>query len=150
MGIQMGGGNKQSMSDINVTPLVDVMLVLLVIFMVTAPMLSSTKTKVKLPPVDTGHTLELTDRDIIFVLGQDKTIRFHNCDSCTHMTIDTVVPKLKHNPKMKNVKQVYVYADQRLKYRFVVQVMARMREVGVAHVGLVTDPSGLKLDKQKP
>lgn len=147
MGLQLGGDNKQSMSEINVTPLVDVMLVLLVIFMVTAPMLSSKKVKVKLPPVDTGHTLELTDDDVIFLLSQDAKIRFYNCDSCASMTLANIVPKLKHNPKVKEVKQVYIYADQRVKYRFVVQVMARLREVGIAHVGLVTDPSGLKLDK---
>lgn len=147
MGIQTGGGSRQSMADINVTPLVDVMLVLLVIFMVTAPMLSSTKSQVKLPPVDTGHTLDLTDRDVIFVVEPNQVVRWHNCPNCATMTLDDLVPKLQHNPKIKEVKQVYLYADQRLKYRYVLQVMARLKEAGVNHVGLVTDPSGLKLDK---
>ena len=48
------------------------------------------------------------------------------------------------------MRQVYIYADRRLKYRFVLQVMARLHEVGAAHVGLITDPGGKKLDKQLP
>ncbi len=150
MAFQSGGGNgRTSIADINITPLVDVMLVLLVIFMVTAPMMSASKTPVKTPPVDTGHTLELSDRDTIFEIGMDKKVRFHKCDSCKHMTLDTIVGTLRENPKVKAAKQVYLFADQRLKYRYVLQVMARMREAGVMHVGLVTDPAGLKLDKRK-
>lgn len=144
-----GGGGRESLSEINVTPLVDVMLVMLVIFMVTAPMLSASKVKVKLPPVDTGDTLELSDRDVVFVVERDRKIRFFNCPTCKHMTIATMVPMLRDNPKIKDVKQVYLYGDQRIKVRFVLQVMARLREAGVAHVGLVTDPAGLKLDNKK-
>jgi biopolymer transport protein TolR len=149
MAFQIGGGGKQSLSDINVTPLVDVMLVMLVIFMVTAPMLSGSKTKVKLPPVDTGQALELTDQDVIFVLDLDQKIQFYNCPTCEKLELSNMVSKLKDNPRIKEVKQVYIYGDQRLQYRFVLQVMARLRETGVIHVGLVTDPSGLKINKLK-
>lgn len=148
MGMQMGGGGS-SMSDINVTPLVDVMLVLLVIFMVTAPMMSASKTDVKLPPVDTGETLKLDDKkDFILVVGVDKKIRIYKCKSCVAMTLQNVVAVLKENPKAKEVKQVFLYGDRRLKYRTVLQVMARLRQAGIQQVGLVTDPSGLKLDKE--
>lgn len=143
MAMQTGGGNS-SLSDINVTPLVDVMLVLLVIFMVTAPMLSSKKTDVKLPPFETGETLDLKDDDIIFVLDMKKEVRLYNCPKCTPFTMQNLVEKLKPNPKLKQVNQVFLYADQRLRFRTVLQVMAKLREAGVRQVGLVTDPSGPK------
>lgn len=149
MGMQMGGGGN-SMSDINITPLVDVMLVLLVIFMVTAPMVSNSKTDVQLPPVDTGETFTLDEKkDVIFVVGADRKIRFHNCPSCVAMTLSDVAIKLHYNQKVKDVKQVFLYGDTSLPYRYVLQVMARLRQAGILRVGLVTDPTALKLDKPK-
>ncbi len=144
MAMQTGGGHG-SLSDINVTPLVDVMLVLLVIFMVTAPMLSSKKTDVKLPPFETGETLDLKDDDIIFTVDLQKTIRLYNCPKCTPFSMQDLVEKLKPNPKIKQAPQVFLYADQRLPYRTVLQVMAKLREAGVRQIGLVTDPAGPKL-----
>jgi biopolymer transport protein TolR len=149
MAMQIGGGGN-AMADINITPLVDVMLVLLVIFMVTAPMLSSSKTNVKLPPVETGETLSLDDKkDTIFVVGTDRQIRFYNCKSCASMDLSNIVGVLRHNQKVKNAKRVYLYGDQTLKYGYILQVMARLHQAGIANVGLVTDPAGLKLDKGK-
>lgn len=150
MAMQIGGGSQTSMSDINITPLVDVMLVLLVIFMVTAPMLSAKKTQVKLPAVETGETLELKEDDMILVLHLDRTIHFYNCASCRSMTLDTLVSTLKENPKLKQKRMVYLYGDQQLPYRFVLQVMAKLNEAGAPHVGLVTDPAGLPSSQTTP
>ncbi len=142
MAMKMSSGAQTSMSDINITPLVDVMLVLLVIFMVTAPMLSAEKTSAKAPPVDTGQPAELTDKDVILLLDKNKTISFYGCKNCRSMTLDTLIPVIKNNARVKDRKMVYLIGDQRLKFRFVLSVMARLRRAGVPHVGLVTDPSG--------
>jgi biopolymer transport protein TolR len=149
MGMQTGGGGG-SLSEINVTPLVDVMLVLLVIFMVTAPMLSSKKTEIQLPPFETGETLDLKDDDIIFSVDKKKEIRFYNCPNCASMDLASLVDKLKDNPKVKQAQQVFLYADQDLPYRVVLQVMAKMNQAGIKRVGLVTNPGGPTSEKPPP
>lgn len=138
-------GRSSALADINVTPLVDVMLVLLVIFMVTAPMLSTSKEKVALPPVETSETLDLKDDDVILTVDEQKQIRFSGCPTCKVMDIPTLAETLKPNQKVQQAKQVYLYADQRLQYRTVLQIMAELRKAGVFHVGLVTNPGGAPL-----
>lgn len=137
--VDSGGG---SLADINVTPLVDVMLVLLVIFMVTAPMMSSTKSKVQLPAVETGQNLEEKDRFLTLVVALNGTISIKDCEGCKTMTVETIPATLKENPKVKNTGQVFLHADRRLKYRVVLKVMAALHQAGALYVGLVTDPAG--------
>ena len=143
------GGNRSSLSDINITPLVDVMLVLLVIFMVTAPMMSSTKANTKPPTVDTNETVEIQDNDLAFEIGLDRKIRYFNCKDCKPMTLETIVTMLRGSPKVKEKRKAFLFADKRLKYRYVLQVMARMGEAGIKKVALVTDPSGRKTRQTK-
>lgn len=143
------GGNHSSLADINVTPLVDVMLVLLVIFMVATPMSVAKKTKVKLPPVKTGQTLNLTDQDTILVLELDKKVRIYGCDNCQAIAISDLARKFKPNQRVQRSKQVYLYGDQRLSFRTVLKVMAQLRRAGVENVGLVTNPGGLKVNNKK-
>ncbi len=150
MGFQVGGDSKGPLAQINVTPLVDVMLVLLVIFMVTAPMLSSSKTEVQLPPVDTGETIELDEKkDFILVLTPERQIKIYNCESCRPLSLTELIPTFKENQKLKESRTVYIYADRKLKYRFVLSVMARLRELGVLNVALITDPGNLKAQTTK-
>ncbi len=150
MGFQMGGGGKAPLAQINVTPLVDVMLVLLVIFMVTAPMMSSTKSEVNLPPVETGETVELDEqRDFILVLTPQEEIRVHNCKTCRPLKLEELIPTFKENQKIKDSKVIYIYADRELKYRFIISVMARLRKIGVQNAALITDPGAFKPGKKK-
>ncbi|MBK04044.1 MAG: protein TolR [Deltaproteobacteria bacterium] len=148
MAMKMSGGAQTSMSDINITPLVDVMLVLLVIFMVTAPMMSAKKTEAKLPPVDTGETINLSEDDLILEVTLNKTIKIYGCDSCIEMNIFNLQAKMKHNQKAKSQGKLYIYGDQRLKYRFILQVMDQLNKAGVPRVGLITNPTGLDLLKK--
>lgn len=149
MGMSPGQGPKKgrssALADINVTPLVDVMLVLLVIFMVTAPMLSTSKEKVALPPVETSESLDLKDDDVILTVDEFKKIRFSGCSACKEMEISTLADTLKPNQKVQQAKQIYLYADQRLQYKTVLLIMAELRKAGVLHVGLVTNPGGAPL-----
>lgn len=161
MAISPGGeGEGQTMlAEINVTPMVDVMLVLLVIFMVTAPMLEKAKQKRKvdmnLPvtrknanKVDPEQTekliLEITEN--LKVQIGDETItdcsakkegddpeRFESC-------FDEIQKKLGNNPKLKEDKTLYLLADTDIPYGFVVGTMARIKKAGVNRLGMVTNP----------
>ena len=123
------------------------MLVLLVIFMVTAPMMSASETKVALPRVDTGQTLELSDKDFVLMIGADKRIKIRGCKGCITLTLANIVDKLKGNKQLEDRKSLYLFADRTLKYRYVLKVMAKIREAGIPQVGLVTNPGALKSKK---
>ena len=122
------------MSDINVTPMVDVMLVLLVIFMVTAPLLQHGVT-VDLPDVNAEAVADDEER-VVITLTQDRKI-------CLG---DVLVPraglesKLKANTRLKKDGAVFLHADHRLDYGFVVEMMALLQASGVRNMGMMTDP----------
>jgi biopolymer transport protein TolR len=131
-GRRMGGLN-----EINVTPLIDVMLVLLVIFMVTAPLLT-TGVHVDLPkvksapmPVDDAKLMVIVTADEHVYLGKDE------------ITGD-LENKLKTNARLQEQKELYVQADEAVKYGAVLRVMAAARLAGVEKLGMVTDPLVVK------
>ena len=134
MGMQMGGGKKGPVSDINVTPLVDVMLVLLVIFMVTAPMLFS-GIELKLPKTQKVNNvglrpelviLSITDSEKYF-LGKDQVDR------------SSLVPTILKQFKERNTDVIYVRADFNLKYERVAKLIASLKKAGVSNIALVTE-----------
>lgn len=151
-----GGGGM--MGDINVTPLVDVMLVLLVIFMITAPMIEKTKTSqrkigVDLPQTDAAPVDVEEDKKLILVI--DKDLRFSieeaevaNCAEEKQTTGKTdecmkaLQEKLGANRKLKQDKELYLMADRSIPYGVVVEAMARIKAAGVEQLGMVTDPPG--------
>jgi biopolymer transport protein TolR len=122
------------MADINVTNLVDVVLVLLIIFMITAPMLQSgidvnlprTKTAIQ-DELGEGVVLTIDDKGGIFI--DDVWVRLPDFES----KLDEV---LKH----KNTSSVYIRADSAVIYATVVDVVARLKELGIEYLGLVTSP----------
>jgi biopolymer transport protein TolR len=129
-----GGGGGGAMTEINVTPLVDVMLVLLIIFMVTAPMLQ-TGVDVDLPeakaqtiPDDEGKLILTVTKDHRAFLGK---LEFKLAD------IDAT---LKNNAKLNADKELYLHADKNLLYGDVVKVMAAVKLAGVNKLGMITDP----------
>ena len=134
-----GGGRRRGggMNEINVTPLIDVMLVLLVIFMVTAPLLT-TGVHVNLPkvksapmPVDDAKLMVIVTADGAVFLGKDE------------ITGD-IENKLKTNAKLQEQKELYIQADEAVKYGAVLRVMAAARLAGVEKLGMVTDPLVVK------
>ena len=136
MGMGSSGGRGEVTSDINVTPMADVMLVLLIIFMVVTPMLqkgvavelAKTKNPVDMKEADRDDAvLVAITRDGKFYLGQDQ------------VKIDDLAGKVNDLLLTKLDKTVFVRSDLRAKYGDVVQVVDNIRNAGVDKVGLMTE-----------
>lgn len=134
MAMSAGGGSGRPMSEINVTPMVDVMLVLLIIFMVTAPLIQQ-GVPVDLPQTR-AQTLDVKENRLILTLTRDRKVFL----GTTEIPHSELRDKLVGNIKLRNDKQIYLHADRILPYGFVVDVMAIMKDAGVENLGMVTDP----------
>ena len=123
--------NRSVMSEINVTPLVDVMLVLLIIFMVTAPLLQQ-GIDVNLPQAK-GKNLPPEER-LSIVIKKGGTIFLND----TQISMDDLTKKLaavsKRNP------DVFLKADKDVPYGLVVEVMGEVKEAGIEKLGMITEP----------
>ena len=129
------GSSAGSMSDINVTPMVDVMLVLLIIFMVTAPMLQQ-GIALDLPQTRSA-TLDVNSDTMVVALSAQKRVFIGE----TEVPLTQLRAKLVGNLKLRQDKEVYLRADRTLPYGFVVDVMAILKDAGVVTLGMVTDPA---------
>lgn len=156
-------GGDGLISELNVTPLVDVMLVLLIIFMVTAPMIEEEdkeKRKVdmdlpvtqknvnKIDPEQTDKMILEIDEQLVVSIGEETIIdcsealqqknkdRFEKC-------FDVVEKKLGSNVKLQEQGEIYLLADTDIPYGFVVGTMARIKRAGVNKVGMITNPEYL-------
>ena len=139
MGMDNFGGRQDMKSDINVTPLVDVCLVLLIIFMVVTPMLQKGK-PVMLPQTERPDKKPESDKELLISVQADKTI-----------FIDTKwFPDKEFAAKMKELgersanKDVLIKADQRLTFGDVKHVMGMIKDAGFEHVGLITEKKAEK------
>ena len=128
---EQGGG---AISNINVTPLVDVMLVLLVIFMVTAPILQQ-GVNINLPKV---RAAALTGEEQQLVVAVTRNGQVYLNDTPTQ--IAELGPKLQAILKLRPDRQVYLRADQNVRYGEVMQVIATVKGAGVERLGMVTEP----------
>ncbi|MEO1482958.1 MAG: biopolymer transporter ExbD [Myxococcota bacterium] len=122
------------MSEINVTPLVDVMLVLLIIFMVTAPFIQQ-GVDVDLPETN-APSLNVDDERLILTVRKDRKL-FIGEDEIPYEQMEEM---LVANPKLQQEKELYLHADRSLPYGFVVDIMAKLKASGVENLGMVTDP----------
>ena len=134
MATKLSSNDLGDLAEINVTPLVDVMLVLLVIFIITAPMLVQ-GLGVNLPKQNAPALDPEKDDPLVLTLTADKVILLG--DDPVHLTLlaDRLGAVLAGRPR-----PVYLKADQGLPYGFVVQVLAALDRVGVEQVGMVTQP----------
>ena len=122
------------LADINVTPLVDVVLVLLIIFMVTAPLMQR-GIDVDLPRTVT-QTSENEERLIVSV---DKDAKIFIGD--VHIPIEDLKDQLKKKvDRMKNKNAIFLRADKTLRYEVIMQIMDEMKRSGIPTIGLVTEP----------
>ena len=126
--------DENLMSEINVTPLVDVMLVLLIIFMITAPMLTY-GVKVNLPTT-TSKPIPTKQEPLLITLDQNKNVFIDHYKIPLKKLDEKLKPIIKANPK----RNVLLQADQRVSYGYVMQVMAEIKSAGVERLGLVTKP----------
>ena len=137
--MQAGGGRDHlPMSEINVTPLVDVMLVLLIIFMLTAPHLEQ-GVEVNLPNATVTPFPARTD-ELVISVSRDQEVFVDS----TKVPLDKLEPMLREAVKVRQGKNVYLRADEGVPYGFVVQVMAAARKAGVPGMGMVTEVEKIK------
>lgn len=134
MGFSANSGDDNLMSEINVTPFVDVMLVLLIIFMVTAPMMAQ-GINVALPQA-TAEALPSDNNEIIVSLDKDGKLFINE----TQIAVELLQKNLKEILAQKPDKKVYLKADKRVPYGDVVMVMAEVKAAGVDKLGMVTQP----------
>ena len=123
-----------AISNINVTPLVDVMLVLLVIFMVTAPILQQ-GVNINLPRV---KAVPLTGEEQQLVVAVTERGELYLNDTPT--TVAELGTKLEAILRLRPDRQVFVRADQDVKYGEVMRVIATVKDAGIERVGMVTEP----------
>jgi len=128
-------GSKVS-SDINVTPMVDVMLVLLVIFMVITPMLQH-GVNVNMAQVNNPMAMPDADKEdaLLVVVMQDGKIYFGN----DQVQLDALSEKVKDRLANRVDKRVYLRADKRARFKYVVDVVDDVRAAGVDQLGLLTE-----------
>jgi biopolymer transport protein TolR len=128
---------KTYVAEINVTPLVDVMLVLLIIFMVSAPMMKEGM-KVDLPEAQARALGE--SQDLVVTIGNNKVVDI-NGSPVELGRLEMVLSQIR---EQRSVEAVYLQADKGIPYGFVVQVMSVIRASGLTKIGLVTQPPANK------
>ena len=130
-----GGRQSELMSEINVTPFVDVMLVLLIIFMVTAPMMIQ-GLDVDLPEA-TAKPLDSEKEHLVITINKEQQVFINDFQ----VTVDSLQDKLIKILQGRKDRDVYLKADKNIPYGIVVQVMAEIKAAGVDQLGMITEPS---------
>jgi biopolymer transport protein TolR len=134
-----GGGGRQSLNEINVTPLVDVMLVLLIIFMVTAPLIQQ-GVEVNLPDAR-AKPVKAEEQKLVLSIKADRSVWLGTTEDAARVPLADLEQKLKANVRVQKDHELYLMADKTLPYGFVVDVMAAMQRAGVVNMGMITNPS---------
>lgn len=130
----LGGNDDRLMSEINVTPFVDVMLVLLIIFMVTAPMMIQ-GVDVSLPEASSAPLASEQEQMIVTI---DKNSQVYINDY--RVGIENLKEKLIQINKSKKADELYLRADKSVAYGTVVYVMSEIKGAGIDKLGMITDP----------
>ncbi len=133
MGAARKGRRGGGFRDINITPLVDVMLVLVIVFMVTAPLLT-TGLRIDLPEVKAAQT-PVKDARLLVTVTKDEKVLFGEEDVTSH--IDQA---LKDNPRVQKERELYIRADKDARYGIVATVVAAARNSGVESLNLLVQP----------
>jgi biopolymer transport protein TolR len=132
--MQGSRSENRAMSDINVTPLVDVILVLLIIFMVTAPMMQQGM-DVDLPQT-TSRPIEGQEERIVITINSKREV-FINQEKVDPLLLRR---RLERSTAVRLNKEVLLRADRSVPYGFVVQTMAEIKNAGIEKLGMVTEP----------
>ena len=137
-----GEGLYQPQADINVTPLVDVMLVLLIIFMVTAPLLA-TGVKVELPQAKAAQPLNPKE-PVVVTVGKDGKVSLGPDEVPADLFVDAVKNKLGED----STRVVHLRGDKEASFGDVVAIMDRLATNGITHIAIVTAPNSKEKTSQ--
>ena len=138
-----GRGRSRPMSEINVTPFVDVMLVLLIIFMVAAPLMT-VGVPVELPKTAANSLPGEEEEPLTVTVTAEGVVMIQT----TEVNRDQLVPRLQAIATERTSTRVYLRADGAVPYSDVMQVMGALNRGGFSNIGLVTDMGGPQLDAQ--
>lgn len=134
-------GRAAAMSEINVTPFVDVMLVLMIIFMVAAPLMT-VGVPIKLPETAASVMPTEQEKPLTISLTADGLVMVQT----TEVKDEELIPKLKAIAAERTSDKIFVRADGAVSYARVAQVMGALNAGGFNNIGLVTDPGGPSFD----
>ncbi len=129
--MRVGGVRDDFESEINIIPLVDVMLVLLIIFMLTAPVLK-TAFDVQLPESTSAQVIEQTEEVPTISISENGTIKINGMVVRTYNELEGILLRIKK-------KEVIIEADKKVDYGRVIQVMDIVKRVGIDRIGLATE-----------
>ncbi len=141
--VSSSGGSRgapTTLAEINVTPLVDVMLVLLIVFMISAPLMQQ-GVQVDLPKANAGSLSEVPDQLVLVVNKQRKMLINNNA-----IPQGSLLQRLQAIHDVKPDVQVFIQADRDVPYGYIAQVMAEVKRAKINHVGLVTEPGDRNLN----
>jgi len=136
-----GRGRVRPMSEINITPMVDVMLVLLIIFMVAAPLLT-VGVPVELPETAANALPSEQEEPLTITMAADGRLLIQG----TETEMAALIPRLRAIAAERAGDKVFLRADGAIAYAQVMQVMGALNAGGFNDIGLVTDPGGPRLD----
>ena len=141
MAFQIGFGSEDEgvMTDINVTPLVDVMLVLLIIFMVTAPMLHE-GVEVALPETDSPNLPQRVDDPIVLTMDRNKVVFIRDTPVHPSQLVERLVPLLE----ARGDESLLLKADRDLPYGDVMALLSLLNQGGITNVGMVTEDPAVR------
>ena len=135
MAFSAGGNTGGPMAEINVTPLVDVMLVLLIIFMITAPLMAH-KVKIELPEATLDERPTDPGRPITLALKEDGTIYWND----EQIPLAVLESQLAVEAQKKPQPRIDIRSDKTTKYKLISDVVKTAKSVGIAKVGFVATP----------
>ena len=129
-----GGGRRRTISEINMVPFIDVMLVLLIIFMVTAPLIAPSM--IDLPSV--AKASRAPDQVIQVIIGKDEALQLRIDKNTSRLPLDALVTAVTRAQvgQPAGASAVVISADRNVKYESVVNVMDKLQQAGVKRVGL--------------
>lgn len=132
--MELNRNSRRLLAEINVTPFVDVMLVLLIIFMVTAPMMMQ-GVDVNLPKTTTRAIPTEEERLVLTITAKGEVYLNEY-----KISVSSLGNKLENIFQSRRDKAVFLRADKSIPYGFVMEVMAAVRQSGIERIGMVTDP----------
>jgi biopolymer transport protein TolR len=136
--LSSGGGGRTTLTEINVTPLVDVMLVLLIIFMVAAPLIQQ-GVQVNLPETR-AKPIDAPEQKLVLSIKADRSLWLGGGEEAARIPPERLEELLRANVRVQKEKELFLMADKTLPYGVVVDVMAAVQRAGITSMGMITNP----------